>query len=40
MIRKRWWVTSRDRQFIYRLHKKDKEQLKNILESGVTAESY
>ena len=23
MIRKRWWVTSRDRQFIYRLHKKD-----------------
>ena len=22
MIRKRWWVTSRDRQFIYRLHKK------------------
>ena len=22
MIRKRWWVTSGDRQFIYRLHKK------------------
>ena len=23
MIRKKWSVTSRDRQFIYRLHKKD-----------------